>query len=576
MYFYALQPTSSTARLLAAKQQKKLTQNSDEVITGIYTKHKRPKSSKYDTYRLRARTSIVDESLFGEPLKNKLMSRSRSMEAISQEADDGQYYADSAHRPLAQPTLFTRRSTPRQQQYSRKANSQNMKRMERPRTALATMRPSKSVIKDPEFEKRSSGQGEEPGIVRVVTRDLVRSLIVPQDNTNQHQKPLVLSRHDFEKILKASQVITAEERDKIRRQQEEEKEAELKASEQRKADFDMAASFHMTPTETELDKENLLREHHIIEKAQHLKMEQMPEVKRLNEMIIQAKCHAIRDIQLEEKQRRLQEIADADRAIEEAVEIERKQAESMAASKQSKIVDFNRDYREGLDRQKAEHEAKKVLEWERHQAELEIRKNLEAEAREKDMKEAEEKRIKILTMKQQMMLDVEEARRKKAIEEENERLNNERIQNLQSDRREAEIRKEEEIKRAQREKEREMARMKKAVEQERELMLKREELRLARQQEEEDRAWRKREVEKARLQAEKEEKVRKILDIQILQRQEDAARSVEKEKKYWENIQSTWLEATEEEKQIADSKLKVRWLSEYFVSCWYNYSILFN
>ena len=132
------------------------------------------------------------------------------------------------------------------------------------------------------------------------------------------------------------------------------------------------------------------------------------------------------------------------------------------------------------------------------------------------------------------------------------------VHQLQSSRREAEIQKEEEAKRVQRDKERQMASMKKAVEQERELMLKREELRLARQQEEEDRAWRKREVEKARLQAEKEEKVRKILDIQILQRQEDAARSVEKEKTYWENIQSTWLEATEEEKQIAESKLKVR------------------
>ena len=482
------------------------------------------------------------------------------MEAISQEGEDGGYYAEEP--PQNQPTLFTKRSTLEQQQNSRKRSAQQKqsRRNERPRTALATMRPmgsSKSYQKDPEFERKSSAQGEEPGVVRVVTRDLVRSLIVPQDNHDQQPKPLILSRRDFEKIIKASQVMSPEEKANLRKQQEEEREAALKASEQRKADFDIAASFHTTPTETELDKENILRDHHIIERAQHLKLEQEPEVKKLNEMIIQAKCHAIRDIQLEDKERRLQEMAEADRAIEETIEEERKQAESMAAARTAKIVDFNKDYKDGLDRQKAENEAKKVLEWERHQKELEVRKKLELEAKENEMKEQEAKRIKGILMKQQMIMDVEEARRKKEKEAEDERLNNLRIQQLQSSRREAEIKREEEAKRIQKEKEREMARMKKAVEQERELLLKREELRLARQQEEEDRAWRKRELEKARIQTEKEQKTRNILDIQIRQRQEDAARSVEKEKQYWENIQSTWLEATEEEKEKANYQHKV-------------------
>ena len=488
------------------------------------------------------------------------MSRSRSMEAISQEGEDGGYYEAP---PQNQPTLFTKRTTLDQQQQSRKRTAQQKqnRRNERPRTALATMRPmgsSKSIQKDPEFARRSSAQGEEPGVVRVVTRDLVRSLIVPQDNHDQQPKPLILSRRDFEKIIKASQVMSSEEKANLRRQQEEEREAALKASEQRKEDFETAASFHTTPTETELDKENILRNHHIIERAQHLKLEQEPEVKKLNEMIIQAKCHAIRDIQLEDKERRLQEMAEADRAIEETIEEERKQAESMAAARTAKIVDFNKDYKEGLDRQKAENEAKKVLEWERHQKELEIRKKLETEAKEKEMKEQEEKRIKGIIMKQQMIMDVEEARRKKEKEAEEERLNNLRIEQLQSSRRDAEIKREEEAKRIQKEKEREMARMKKAVEQERELLLKREELRLARQQEEEDRAWRKRELEKARIQTEKEEKTRNILDIQIRQRQEDAARSVEREKQYWENIQSTWLEATEEEKEKSNYQHKVK------------------
>ena len=52
---------------------------------------------------------------------------------------------------------------------------------------------------NPEFERRSSGQGGEPGIVHVVTGDQVRSLIVPYTNTKA--QPLILSRRDFEKIV---------------------------------------------------------------------------------------------------------------------------------------------------------------------------------------------------------------------------------------------------------------------------------------------------------------------------------------------------------------------------------------
>ena len=87
------QPTASTARLIAARQQRQ--QLADQggggpsPPTGMYARRRRPKSCKYDTYRLRSRTSVVEENLFGEPLKNRLMSRSRSMEAISGRAGGG-------------------------------------------------------------------------------------------------------------------------------------------------------------------------------------------------------------------------------------------------------------------------------------------------------------------------------------------------------------------------------------------------------------------------------------------------------------------------------------------------------
>ena len=109
------------------------------------------------------------------------MSRSRSMEAIS----DGGTGEDSFPEQN-QPTLFTRRKLP--------GPHTEVKRPERPRTALANMRPpaGSGRRQDPEFEKRSSGQGGEP--------------------EQNDRKPLVLSRTIFEKIRNAAKVFTSEER----------------------------------------------------------------------------------------------------------------------------------------------------------------------------------------------------------------------------------------------------------------------------------------------------------------------------------------------------------------------------
>merc|ERR1711970_936012 len=144
-----------------------------------------------------------------------------------------------------------------------------------------------------------------------------------------------------------------------------------------------------------MEKENKLRDHHLVERANDLKMEQSQEIKKLNQHIIQVKCHAIRDMQVEEKETRQTDMAEVDRLQEEQVEIERKQAEDMEAARASRIVDFNKEFRQGLDLQRAELEAHKLVEKERFEAELAIRRTQEAALKEQEVKEAEVKRIKM-------------------------------------------------------------------------------------------------------------------------------------------------------------------------------------
>ena len=66
--------------------------------------------------------------------------------------------------------------------------------------------------------------------------------------------------------------------DFLNQDEEEVRRAELEACERRKLELTAAASFHMTPDATELQLENKARNHHVIERAQELKDEQLPEV----------------------------------------------------------------------------------------------------------------------------------------------------------------------------------------------------------------------------------------------------------------------------------------------------------
>ena len=70
-------------------------------------------------------------------------------------------------------------------------------------------------------------------------------------------------------------------------------------------EFGRLSSFHQSAEETEMEKENRVREHHLVERASQLQLEQMQDIKKLNQQIIQVKCHAIRDLQIEEKEKRL-------------------------------------------------------------------------------------------------------------------------------------------------------------------------------------------------------------------------------------------------------------------------------
>ena len=94
-----------------------------------------------------------------------------------------------------------------------------------------------------------------------------------------------------------------------RKRQEEAHKQMIRESEERREQLEAAAlsnpHYRSVAGISDLHPEERERQHHILERAQQFRDEQIPEVKKLNEWIHQAKCHAIRDVQLEEKKKRM-------------------------------------------------------------------------------------------------------------------------------------------------------------------------------------------------------------------------------------------------------------------------------
>ena len=103
------------------------------------------------------------------------------------------------------------------------------------------------------------------------------------------------------------QVLSSEEREAERKRQLEAEEAMIAASHERRQMLEASAAACADLDAVDSDKEQDEREnrHHIVERAAALREEAMPEVKQLNQWIVEAKCAAIRDMQMAEKERRL-------------------------------------------------------------------------------------------------------------------------------------------------------------------------------------------------------------------------------------------------------------------------------
>jgi hypothetical protein len=172
---------------------------------------------------------------------------------------------------------------------------------------------------------KSTSPQPERSYVRLVTKDLIRDLLIPNDDPSG--RSMVLSANEFDRLRGTSKVLTQSEREarlQALKEERDRQEAEANARRAELKAFD--AKRKQNAKLSDLDEEAREKAEHLLKKANELREEQEDDIKKLNEYILEAKCHAIRDAQVLEHDQVCKEMQVEERRLDEMMEAERQNA----------------------------------------------------------------------------------------------------------------------------------------------------------------------------------------------------------------------------------------------------------
>ncbi|EPQ02431.1 Coiled-coil domain-containing protein 19, mitochondrial [Myotis brandtii] len=413
-----------------------------------------------------------------------------------------------------------------------------------------------------------------PKTIQLITRDLVRELIIPTEDPSGES--LILSPEEFERIKWASQVLTKEELEARVQALKKEKEAALDAVTTRKKVMKQKEMIWMKNKKLyDLEEEAKERAQNLLQRANKLRIEQEEELRDMSKIILNAKCHAIRDAQILEKKLIQKELDAEEKRLDQMMETERqkslqkqedlfkKRREERIRGKRHIMQQMQRKQEErSLFAEQQEQEKEEMLEYMEQLQEEDLR-DMERRHQEKLKLQAEIKRINDESQRQKAELQAQEKladqmvmefTKKKMVKVESELVNRSvgcSRASVVAVAREAEFEAEQE--RIRREKEKEIARMRVMQEKAQDYLAEQDTLRAKRNQEVADREWRRKEKENAQKKMETEAKLRKTRLEQVAFKEHTLAVQVQRDRDEFDRILRAQREQIEKER-LAEEK----------------------
>nr|KAG5688919.1 hypothetical protein BaRGS_014904 [Batillaria attramentaria] len=333
--------------------------------------------------------------------------------------------------------------------------------------------------------------------VQVITKDLIRNLVVP--NEDPSGQSLVLPRDQFYRILQASRVLTEAEKEAELERAKQEKMATMQAAAERKNQMkhlDLARVKNAALSDLELEAKE--KAEHLLARANAMRLEQEDEIKHLNEMILNAKCHAIRDAQILEKGQIAKELVTEEKRLDNMMEVDRQAAIRIQEEIERQRRDEQLMGAAKLMEQIHENEQERLFELERKDQEnIQMQRYVEKLMGE-DQAAVEKKHSEQIQLREDLNKANREILRRKNMKMEQEKMEEQKVLEYQRKKAPAYEREQERIRI---EKEKETAKLRALQERAKDEQAIRDALRAKRAQEQTEREWRAKEAAEARKKA---------------------------------------------------------------------------
>lgn len=410
-------------------------------------------------------------------------------------------------------------------------------------------------IQDNAIEQDEKRAGQKPTkekeSVQIIMMDLIRNLVVPDKDPSG--RSLVLDPREYSRIKDNARILTDEELrtiEEFHRTQKEKTQKERFEREQfmKKKDLqrEKAESLLVLEGDAKANAQDLLS------KANESKQEQEQEIKYLNELIREAKCHAIRDAQLEEKKVIKDEMAAEESRLDMMMEVDRQNA-----IKIQEEIDKNRKMErymgaEQIKEQILEMKQRKLIDLEAKDAENEMMRKKLAQMLDEDEEQIKKRKQKQIMLRDELKKANEELRSIKMRQQKQEKLEELNVLEFQKQKAEREAQFEAEQEKLRLEKEREIAKLRSMQERARDEQAERDALRAKRAMEEAEREWRKKETSEAKKKSEMEAMLIEARKQQMQEKEHFLAVQAKKERVEFENILRAQKEVMEKEKRDDD------------------------
>lgn len=399
-------------------------------------------------------------------------------------------------------------------------------------------------------------QQQKPQYIKHITKDLIREILIPED---QGQKSLVIDGQTYGRLLKACNFKTKEEMEVEKQRSVEEQDRLVNEIYNRKKQiqkYDQERKKNEQLDEIDqLAKEDA---EYLLKKANEQRQEQEDEIKRLNELILNVKVHAIRDAQLVEKEQIKQEIKDEDKRLDLMMEIDRVNAIKVQEEIEAKRKEDQYNGAKMILKQIEVNRQEKLIQDEMKEQENAMMLGHLEKLQKEDYDELKKRKEKQKSLANDLLVANRDLERQKEFRKQQEIVAELKVLEYQRDKaaRDAQYEAEQEKKRLDREKE--IARLRAKQERARDLQADKDALRAKREQERKEREWRDKERLDAMKRKQIEDEMRMAREWQCKNKEHYLSVEAAKDRAEFQKVLKAQIELADKEKMEDEKAHKNR------------------